>query len=200
MRIARRDRRRRRSICRARRARPCTAACRRRGIRPPGARYRARRRDASPSASNSPAPSGPASDLQVTQTSRVAAADRPLSAFMRRQSESAAMRLGANRKSVVRSSSAPWPPLRRPCGSSAHGRSPGSRRFADAAFPDLAKVQWRKASARRSQSRGRPRIGEKPTVFPFHPHGKRGTVRGLCSSFARGCQMERRTLSLRCAS
>jgi len=27
--------------------------------------------------------------------------------------------------------------------SSAHGRSPGSRRIADAAFPDLDQVQWR---------------------------------------------------------
>jgi hypothetical protein len=60
--------------------------------------------------------------------------------------------------------------------SSAHGRSPGSRRIADAAFPD-SKSSGEKASARRLQSRGRPRIGERPTVFPFHPLASRGTVR-----------------------
>ena len=65
-----------------------------------------------------------------------------------------------------RSLAAPPAALRNP---SAHGRSPGSRRIADAAFPGLRKPSGEKASARRSQSRGRPRNGKKPTVFPFHP-------------------------------
>ena len=49
----------------------------------------------------------------------------------------------------------------------------------------------REASARRSQSRGRPRIGQRPTVFPFHPLVRSRDRAGSCSSFARGCQIRR---------
>src|SRR5208337_1863758 len=42
------------------------------------------------------------------------------------------------------------------------------------------------ASARRSQSRGRPRIGKKPAAFPFHPHLSRGTVRIFMFQLRRG--------------
>ena len=65
--------------------------------------------------------------------------------------------------------------------SRAHGRSPGSRRIAGAAFPDLHRVQWRqKASARRSQSRGRPRIGARLSRVPFSPSSK---IEGPCGTF-----------------
>jgi hypothetical protein len=74
--------------------------------------------------------------------------------------------------------------------SQAHGRSPGSRRIAGAAFPNFHQVQWREASARRSQSRGRPRIGARLTRVPFSPSGKiEGPCATLHSSFAEGCQI-----------
>ena len=48
----------------------------------------------------------------------------------------------------------------------------------------------RKASARRSQSRGRPRIGARLTRVPFSPSGKiEGPCATLHSSFAEGCQI-----------
>ncbi len=82
--------------------------------------------------------------------------------------------------------------------SSAHGRSPGSQRIADTAFPDPQKPSGEKASARRSQSRGRPRIGEEAYRVPFSPSVEiEGPCSGLCPSFEQGCQMEVKARSLR---
>ena len=159
----------------------------------------------SASAANSLAPSGPSSDLQVTQTRRVAGDSRS------RRSSSG--RLGSGHAYFERSDAAPRDILSRSAdhsghhrslaappaasrNSSAHGRSPGSQRIADAAFPDFISPVARKASARRSQSRGRPRIGERPTVFPFHPLARSRDRAGLCSSFAGGCQMRDRSTAV----
>jgi len=69
-------------------------------------------------------------------------------------------------RQIIMNSLAAPPAASRDC--SAHGRSPGSRRIADAVFPSEA-PSGEIASARRSQSRGRPRIGERPAAFPFDP-------------------------------
>jgi hypothetical protein len=85
-------------------------------------------------------------------------------------------------------------------GSITHGRSPGSQRIADAAFPDTIKVQWREASARRSQSRGRPRIGESLPCSLFILGQLEEPCFGLCPNFETGCQMERNALGPRCGA
>jgi hypothetical protein len=98
-----------------------------------------------------------------------------------------------NLRSDQRSSTLLGRPSGGPAGYLAHGRSPGSRRIADAAFPGFSKSPVaRKASTRRSQSRGRPRIDESLPCSLFTLGRNRGTVPDLCHSFARGCQMDRR--------
>ena len=91
---------------------------------------------------------------------------------------------------------APWPPLRRPCG--IHRRTAGLLARGVSPTPPSRthkKSSGEKASARRSQSRGRPRIGGKAYRVPFSPSGAiEGPCLGLCPSFERGCQMERETL------
>jgi hypothetical protein len=61
--------------------------------------------------------------LQVTHTSSVAVAERPLSAFMGHQSEPANNGFGAKSEVCRVVINAPWPPLRRPCG--IHRRTAG---------------------------------------------------------------------------
>ena len=89
---------------------------------------------------------------------------------------------------ILQHCSSPAAPPAAPADGPAHGRSPGSRRIAGAAFPG-GTPSGEDASARRSQSRGRPRIGKMPAAFPFDPHSMRGTVRFFCFSFAGDCQM-----------
>jgi len=75
--------------------------------------------------------------LQVTQTSSVAAAEGQLSAFIgasiRAGEQWVQREIGSLSGGHERSLVAPPAALRN---SSAHGRSPGSRRIADAAFPN----------------------------------------------------------------
>jgi hypothetical protein len=82
---------------------------------------------------------------------------------------------------------APWPPLRRPC------RFYGARQvswltaYRRRRLPGPAKSPVaRKASARRSQSRGRPRIDKRPTVFPFHPRAQSRDLAGFMSQLREG--------------
>ena len=73
---------------------------------------------------------------------------------------------------------------------SAHGRSPGLRRIAGAAFPDLNKVQWREKRRHAAHSRGGGHGSAKSLPCSlFTLRQDRGTVRDVCSSFGRGCQM-----------
>ena len=135
----------------------------------------------SASASKRPGPNGSASVLQVTQTSRVAAAEGPLWAFMTRQSESASNPLGVKSGVGRVVMNAPWPPLRRPCG--IHRRTAGLLARGVSPTPPSRthkKSSGEKASARRSQSRGRPRIGGKAYRVPFSPSG---AIEGPCLEF-----------------
>ena len=115
----------------------------------------------SPSAPNRSAPNGPRSDLQVTQTRRVVAEVGP---------SAGTFSITPDRHAEGWSSSL----LGRPSGGVAEFI--GARQVSWLAayrrrrLPGLGSSPVaRKASARRSQSRGRPRIGQGPTVFPFHP-------------------------------
>jgi hypothetical protein len=106
---------------------------------------------------------------------------------------SARRQIGRRSLGHQRSLAAPPAALRNP---SAHGRSPGSQRIADAAFPDLQKVQWREMRRHAAHSRGGGHGSTKSLPCSLFTLGRnRGTVHGSCSSFGKGCQMECRALS-----
>ena len=74
--------------------------------------------------------------------------------------------------------------------SRAHGRSPGSRRIAGAAFPDFHQVQWREKRRHAAHSRGGGHGSARGLPCSlFTLWQDRGTVRDSCSSFAEGCQI-----------
>jgi hypothetical protein len=86
---------------------------------------------------------------------------------------------------------APWPPLRRPYGIYGARQVSWLAAYRRRRLPRPMKSPVaRKASARRLQSRGRPRIGENLPCSLFTLGRNRGTVRWSCSSFERGCQIE----------
>ena len=62
--------------------------------------------------------------------------------------------------------------------SRAHGRSPGSRRIAGAAFPDFHQVQWRKKRRHAAHSRGGGHGSAEAYRVPFSPSGK---IEGPCA-------------------
>jgi hypothetical protein len=106
---------------------------------------------------------------------------------------------------------APWPPLRRPRG--IHRRTAGLLACGVSPAPPSRTCESpvaREASARRSQSRGRPRIGEEAYRVPFSPSveiegpcsgyvpASRGVVKWSQSAFAspRSCQTEQPMLNV----
>ena len=140
----------------------------------------------SASAANRSAPSGPSSDLQVTQTRRVAAGRLSARHAVMREVGERSSGVGAVLDCFTASRLANGSMLAR-IGSGQVIALLGRPSGGVAEFIGARQVSWlaayrrrrlpglesspvaRKASARRSQSRGRPRIGERPTVFPFHP-------------------------------
>lgn len=93
--------------------------------------------------------------------------------------------------------SAPWPPLRRPCG--IHRRTAGL--LARGVSPAPPSRTYEKSSGEKSAGTpltvaGAATDRRKACRVPFSPSGKpEGPCLGSCSSFARGCQIEGRTLS-----
>jgi hypothetical protein len=86
---------------------------------------------------------------------------------------------------------APWPPLRQPCGIYGARQVSWLTAYRRRRLPRPMKSPVaRKASARRLQSRGRPRIGENLPCSLFTLGRNRGTVHWSCPSFGRGCQIE----------
>jgi hypothetical protein len=103
---------------------------------------------------------------------------------------SARRQIGRRSLGHQRSLAAPPAALRNP---SAHGRSPGSQRIADAAFPDLQKAQWREKRRHAAYSRGGGHGSTKSLPCSLFTLGRnRGTVRWSSSSLETGCQMEGR--------
>ena len=144
----------------------------------------------SPSAANSPAPSGPASDLQVTHTRRVAAECRSQRS-REVKSGGRILRPTSNRNTVGWS----WSLLGRPSGGVAqnHRRTAGLLARGVSPTPPSRtwiQVQWRKKRRHAAHSRGGGHGSARGLPCSlFTLWQERGTVRGLCPSFGRGCQM-----------
>ena len=163
------------------------------------ARYRSRAASRSPSAANRSAPSVRSSDLQVTQTRRVAAERRchghsGLCGVAMRQHRASVATCGG--PSARRRGSGVIALLGRPSGGvcGIHRRTAGL--LARGVSPTPPSRTWIKSSGEKSVGTPLTVAGaatDRPKAYrvPFSPSGRSRDRAGSCSSFAGGCQMRR---------